>query len=408
MHTGENRGTGVMIKTYNIKLFPEKETYDALHGILTEASAAYNACAEIIRRDNVPLDIRKVHEAVYHPLRGQFPSLPAQTIIKTYKDVISAFRSLKKNGHEDKTPRKTNPSLHLDKRLYGNLSKEGIYVSGVVKNHRTFIPFKPYPQVERMFDTYTLHDPLLFIKDGQLYISLPFECPALPVTGKHVTGVDMGLKRLFMTSDGVAFRDKEYLAERRRVRYLKRCLKGKNTKSARRHLHKLSHKERNVSKDMLHRSSNALLANCGDVIVFEKLKEIKKNTSRTSQGYKRKRHNNRMSQVPIAEFIKIVSYKAPLLGKEVATVNPANTSRIDSRSGSKDGDRMGCRYYCVDGTVLDADWNAAVNIAKRCNKHPFSSTTAPLDGAVKVFLDGRGTSTSQSCRKSAVCGHTSH
>ena len=70
------------------------------------------------------------------------------------------------------------------------------------------------------------------------------------------------------------------------------------------------------------------------------------------------------------------------------------TSQIDSRSGIKDGKRLGCRYYCSDGIVFDADWNASVNIGKRCH-HPLSNDVLPIDGALS-FLNGREMSTSQS------------
>ena len=386
-----------MIKTYNILLHPTTEIYNAWLTLLTEASNAYNTCANIIKTNNIQLSLKPVHNAVYNTLRELYPILPAQIIIKTYKDVISAFRSIKNNGKENtaNTPYKNNPSIRLDKRLYSNLTKQGIYVSGVVKNKRQFIPFELYPQIEYMFMNYPTHDPSLFIKDNNLYISIPFECNELPVTGNHVTGVDLGIKRLFITSDGVAFRDKPYLKHRRQIRYLKSKLKSKGTKSARKHLRCLKHRERCISKDMLHRATNTLLRNCGDIIVLEGLKKIKEKTGKTSNGYKRVKHNNRFSQVPIAGFSEILSYKAPLYGKEVVTVNPSYTSQIDSRTGKKDGVRKGCRYYCIDGVVLDADWNAACNIAMRQKQHPYTNKITPIDGGIE-FLCGTVMSTTQS------------
>ena len=40
-----------------------------------------------------------------------------------------------------------------------------------------------------------------------------------------------------------------------------------------------------------------------------------------------------------------------------------------------------------DGLVLDADWNAAINIAQR-SKHPLSSEATPVDGGLTP-LGGR-------------------
>ena len=99
-----------------------------------------------------------------------------------------------------------------------------------------------------------------------------------------------------------------------------------------------------------------------------------------------------MSQVPFYKFKEILTYKAQLVGKQVETVSPAYTSQIDSRTGKKDGLRCGCRYICTDNVVLDADWNAAVNICKK-SKHPMTSCT-PIDGGMQPLV-GRCPSTHQ-------------
>ena len=61
-------------------------------------------------------------------------------------------------------------------------------------------------------------------------------------------------------------------------------------------------------------------------------------------------------------------------------VDPRFTSQLDSRTGRKDGERKGRRYYGQDGVVLDADYNAAINIAKR-TKLP-ASFAVSLDGTL--------------------------
>ena len=135
--------------------------------------------------------------------------------------------------------------------------------------------------------------------------------------------------------------------------------------------------------------AKAIITSSGNAtyIVFEGLKKIKKNTSKTDDGFKRKRHNNAFSQVALAKFKEILTYKAALADKRVVTVSPQWTSQIDSRTGKRDGNRHGCRYYCSDNIVLDADWNAARNIAIRSN-HP-TSNILPIDGKLKFFVGRR-------------------
>ena len=101
------------------------------------------------------------------------------------------------------------------------------------------------------------------------------------------------------------------------------------------------------------------------------------------EGFKRIRHNNALSQIPLAEFREMLTHKATLAGKQVVSVSPTWTSQMDCRTGKRDGERHGCRYYCKDGIVFDADWNAAVNIAQRAN-HP-TSAVLPIDGKIQVL-----------------------
>lgn len=183
------------------------------------------------------------------------------------------------------------------------------------------------------------------------------------------------------------FHDKEYNVRRRKLRYLKRCLQKKGTKSARRHSRKLSIKEQNQSTDMCQKIANAVLqSTSASIIVMEDLSRIKQNTSKSKEGFKRKSHNRRMHQIPFYKFKQILSYKAPLFGKAVETVSPFLTSQTDCTTGKKEGTRKNRRFYCKNGTVLDADWNAAVNIARK-SKHP-SSFKMPIDGALRTWKAG--------------------
>ena len=124
------------------------------------------------------------------------------------------------------------------------------------------------------------------------------------------------------------------------------------------------------------------------VIVMERLKDVKKKTSRTKSGFKRKAHNRRFAQIPLAKFQEFVRQKVQTAGKAVETVSPAYTSQTDSRTGRRDGVRRNRRYVCNDGVILDSDWNAAVNIALK-SKHPVSSDSTPVDGGLKP-LSGQG------------------
>lgn len=385
--------------TYNAELkFKDIAGQEYWTSLLEVSRLAYNECANIITTRKIHLDLQSVHNAVYYELREKFPTIPSQGIIKIYKDCISAFRSINSNGHvEHKVPTKKNLSMRLDKRLYSRLSLSSISLCSAKARNRVDVDIVKYPKLEEMFGKYPVHDPLIFKRDGRFFLALTFEVPEVPLKDDTCIGVDMGERRFVITSDGLMLNDKEYNARRRRVRYLKRSLQKKGTKSANRHKRKLSVKERNQSTDMCNHIANAIIDNTtASIIVLEDLSKIKQKTSKTKEGFKRKHHNRRISQVPFYKFKQILSYKALLKGKRVETVSPFMTSQIDCTTGKKNGVRRNRRFYCKDGTVLDSDWNAAINIARK-SKHPFSFKI-PLDGALRTWRAGCKSTTQSYCK----------
>ena len=371
-------------KTYNIELQMSDATRQHWMNLLSETRDAFNRCATLVTSSGIKLGLVPVHNLCYETLRTEFPNIPSQGIIRVQKSVLAVLCSIRSNKHKNAdVPQKKSLSLQLDKRMYSNLSVEGICLSNGNSRKREKCTFVLYDKVRELFGKCTFSDPTVFAREGRLFLSVPFEVATPPSIGGKVLGVDLGMKRLFVTSEGQYYTNKEYLKKRRKIRYLKRCLQSKNTRSAKKHLAKVKKKERNMSKDMLNRATNALLACNASIYVLEDLKKIKYKTSRTKEGFKRIRHNNALSQVPIAEFREMLTHKAQLVGKRVETVSPTWTSQMDCRSDKRDGERHGCRYYCKDDIVFDADWNAAVNIAQRAN-HP-TSTILPIDGKMQAM-----------------------
>ena len=352
--------------------------------LLAQTRDAFNTCASMVTSEKTPLSLVTVHAQCYNVLREQFPQVPSQGIIRVQKSVLAMLRSIRGNKHKNASvPQSKQLSLQLDKRLYSRLSSEGISLSNGKPQKREFCTFVLFDKVRELFSTCVPKDPTIFARNGRLFLSIPFEVPSLPCKDDTSLGVDLGMKRFFVTSEGKSFVDKEYLKERRKLRYLKRCLQSKGSHSSKRHLQKLSHKERNVSKNQIEKACNVLLRSTdASILVLEDLSKIKVKTSKTKEGFKKTRHNNALSQVPFYMFKERLTHKAALVGKQVQTVSPAYTSQTDSRTNKRDGVRQGCNYICSDGVVFDADWNAAVNIALRAN-HPLSSSELPLSGRVQ-------------------------
>ncbi len=344
-----------------------------------------------------PMSRYDVHYKFYYDIRKQYPSLSSQMVCKVIQEVVANWKTCIQSNKEFDTPRKSNLSMTLDKRLYSKLTDHSVNIT-VPGYKKVECTFKAYPFMQYMFDTYTAKNCNIFYRDGQFWLTVQFEVPVAELVNEDVLGIDRGIKRLITCSDGTAISDKEFNMRRRKIRYLKRCLRKKDTKNSKRHLKNLRKREACMSKDYTYSVAKYILNKPQGIIVLEDLTKIKKSTSRKkiapnrgeNKEIKRKRHNNRFGQVALRQLQTVLEYKAPLVGKQVATVEPAYTSQLDCR-GLPNGKRLGTRYYAADGLVLDADWNAAINIANRY--HP-STFNLPICG--RLNLIGRPSPTGQS------------
>ena len=377
------------MKTYNVKLvFEKEEDKQNLLEMFTLHKDIWNYLSNYIFEKKITPSSKILQEQKYHKCRKIFNKAPSQLIIRAIHDVTSTFKTIKSNKHKiEKSPIKSNLSIRLDKRIY-TLQKDSVKLTTCGK--RIICKLKLYDQIKELIEQYNICDPLIFVKDNEVFIALTFDNPEPIHNSNQCVGIDLGLNRIAVTSEGKIIKGKEFLREKRKIRYLKRCLqrkkklRTKRTDSARKHLRKVKRKEHNISKNFIHHLSNELLKTTCNTIVLEDLSSLKNKD--------RGRHqNNKLSQVPFYVLLNILKYKAQALGKRVETVNPAYTSKNDFR-GIDNGKRAGCRYYASDGKVLDADLNASINIANRYAskvKLPVSFVF-PSDG--KYGLNGQGVS----------------
>lgn len=129
-----------------------------------------------------------------------------------------------------------------------------------------------------------------------------------------------------------------------------------------------------MNRNQTHLIANTILQTSADTLVLENLKSIKVKKHRNQ-------NKNRISQVPLFELRRILTYKAGHMGKHVMLVCPAYTSQIDCLTGKIEGERRGRRFYAKSGLVYDADINAAINIAK-LSKLPYSQDNLLMGQAV--------------------------
>jgi IS605 OrfB family transposase len=353
--------------TYNTPLiFSCQEDKKALVDVLLAHTFVFNECSKIKFLRVPENSLVKLHLNFYHNFRKTNNHIPSQVIIRAEHECLATYRSISSNKHKILEPvSKTNHSMRLDKRCY-SLKNETFSIISLDK--RVKCKLHIYPKLQEMLEKYTFCDPLLFLKNGEIYISLPFNVPEVPISiNKLAVGIDLGIRNFAATSEGNLYQDKGFNSHKRKLRFLKRKLQGKAyvSNSAKKKLKKLRRKEANGNKNFVHHLANAVIKDTkANILVLENLKSIKVKKHK----YQNK---NRISQVSLHEMQRILTYKAILHKKQVITVCPSYTSQIDHRTGKRDGIRKGCRYYGADGKILHADINAAINIALR-SKHPIS------------------------------------
>jgi IS605 OrfB family transposase len=348
--------------TYNTKLIGECQ---GLKQILEYHKLVFNYAS----KEQFPEKTKSIvilHSKVYKNIRKSNPEIPSQVVIKAEQKVLSSYRSAKSNKHKLKKPiEKKNLSMRLDKRLYSIPDKFSIRIT--TDDKRQTFKFVVYPKLKELLEKYNYQDPLIYENNGDIYICFSFENKQEKIKQRLALGVDLGIRRSAATSDGRLIIDKKFNGRKRKLRHLKDELKSKNTKSTRKKLRfSLKRKERNSNKNQTHLIANEVLKTNADTICLENLKSIK----RKKNKYQNKRS---ISQVPLYELRRVITYKAENMGKTITLVSPSYTSQRDNVSGQIEGERRGCRFYSKNRMIYDADINAAINIAKM-SKLPVSQT----------------------------------
>lgn len=204
------------------------------------------------------------------------------------------------------------------------------------------------------------------VPSGKYYVSLcctDVEIEPLPNTGA-VVGVDLGIKALATTSDGVVYPNNKYLYKsdkklRRLARELSRKKKGSNNyEKARIRKARLEEHIANQRRDAMQKATTGLIRN-NDVICLENLK---------TKGMMQNHHLARsVADASFYELRRELEYKAKWYGKTVSVIDTFYpSSQLCSECGYRNTETKNLKvreWTCpVCGKHHDRDVNAAINI----------------------------------------------
>jgi putative transposase len=359
-----------MKHTMLLKLAPTPEQKIALLETMHTFNEAANHVAEVVSAEHSANKF-ELQKLVYGTLRTTY-KLPAQLAIRAISKASEAY----KRDKSIQPTFKPEGAMVYDQRV---MSFKGLnIVSLLTLQGRVLLPFILGTYQSSRMDAIKGQADLLYRK-GTFSLAVTLEVPEpTPNAPTATLGVDLGIINLATDSEGESFSGQAIEANRKRYHGLRQRLQKRGTKSAKRHLKKVSGKQARFQKNSNHVISKRIVQKAktsGQAIAIEDLRHIRKRTDRTVRKSQRSRHSN-WSFFQLRFFL---SYKAALAGVPLHTVNPAYTSQTCSACGhcAKENRKSQAAFVCVNcGLSMNADINGAINIARASVMVPLAAGRA--------------------------------
>lgn len=343
--------------TVKVKLLPTKEQKDSLVKTMEVFNEACNYVSTVARKEKQFGQVG-LHHLCYAFVREEY-GLSAQLTVRAIGKVSESYRAEKKRLHVFKK----HSAVVYDQRILSFKGLDTVSILSVDGRFKIPIVFGAYAKLDQR--RVRGQADLLYIK-GVLYLSLCVELPeGTPFDPKGKLGVDLGIVNLATTSDGVSFSGESVDNVRVKIHTLKKALQKKGSRSAKRHLKKLSGRERRFKRTTNHTIAKKIVQVAQDTqrsVVLEDLKGFRATV--------RKEQRERFGKWAFYELGSFIVYKAKLAGVPVEFINPRNTSRECSQCGhtAKANRKSQSEFVCKScGFSIHADLNGAINIASRAS-----------------------------------------
>ncbi|WP_201371538.1 RNA-guided endonuclease InsQ/TnpB family protein [Ktedonobacter robiniae] len=353
-----------MDRTIRIQLKPTHEQKQLLDETTRQFTQVFNAVCAYGWQHSEKNGVR-LHHATYYDLREAYPRLNANVLIQARIKATEALKSAfdrKAKGRKAGQPQSRQCPIRYNERTSVlNWQTQEVCLSTV--EGRILVPFQ-VPPYSSKYAGYQVTTADLCIRNERYWLHVVVSVPEPDVPqSDEVIGVDLGLNRPAVTSNRHFLGSRHWKeVERRRFR-LRRKLQSKGTKSAKRHLKKLSGRSLRFHRDCDHVLSKRIVehATPGSTLVIENLTHIRS----TSKIRKKTETSRRLHSWSFAQFHTFLSYKAQERGMQVVKIDPRHTSQTCSQCGhqARNNRRSQSVFHCRScGYQLNADLNAAYNI----------------------------------------------
>ena len=347
----------IVLKTLQIKLLPDEEQKQALVDTFVAFNEACDFASKIAFEKKLYNKVF-LQRIVYRDIREKF-NLAAQLAVRVIAKVVETYKADRTTFHVFRD----FGSIVYDPRI---LSFKGIDQISVSTVHgRIRIPITigkyrkiPFERIRGQCD--------LVRKNKLFYLMVAVETPEEAIIKpENIMGVDMGIVNIAVDSTGKYYSGDQINEVREHNADLRSRLQSVGSKSAKRHLKKLSGRESRFARDTNHVISKEIVQKAkgtSSAIAIEDLDGIRMRT--TVRKGKRYIHNSwAFHQIRL-----FVEYKAREAGIPVIVIDPHNTSRECPICHTIDRKNRPERslFRCIScGFEGEADFIASLNIRNR-------------------------------------------
>ena len=350
---------------YKYRLYPNKSQKEYFSKCFGCVRFFYNkSLSDMIEYHKEHKDFKNITPAVY---KSEYPFLKevdSLALANAQLNRNTAFKNFFRGQNKfPKYKSKKNDQSYTTNMINNNIkfSDNNRYIT-IPKCQR--IRIKKHRELSGVIKSVTISK----TSDDKYYISLLVETEIKPLERTDKTiGLDLGVKDLIITSDGLKYKNHKYLAKSekklaREQRKLSHMVKGSSNRSKQRikvaRIHKHINNQRN---DYLHKLSKHIIDE-NQIICVEDLKVMKMTKDND--------YNKSLLDSSMSRLLTMLTYKASWYGRTIVKV-PSDypSSQLCSSCGyqNKEAKNLKIRKWtCPEcGSVHDRDCNAAKNILRK-------------------------------------------
>jgi putative transposase len=343
-----------MLLTVKARLIVNSEQHDMLLRTMEKFNEACNFISDFAFSNSI-FGKFPIQKHLYYEIREKF-GLSAQMTVRAVGKVTESYKVDKKTLHIFEP----HGAIVYDDRILSYKSADKITI--LTLNGRINVGIR-YGEYRKLELNRVRGQADLIYKKGKFYLMIVIDLPEEElIFTDEALGVDLGIVNIATISDGKIFSGKKCNEVRQKCSKIKAKLQKVGTWDAKKHLKKISGKERRFKKDVNHHISKEIVQTAKDTnrsIALEDLSGIRERTT------VRKADRESHEKWAFLELRNFIQYKAKLLGVLVQLVDPRNTSRQCSVCGyiSKNNRKSQSSFVCIScDHTENADINAAKNL----------------------------------------------